>query len=418
MHRTVRFVGALVVLVVLVLSIFRLTVEQFGHLQSISGISSSNSVLELENNATNNSISKVHPATARLPSVHRMNATLLMLARNTDLEGAVQSVREMEDKFNKKFRYPWIFLNEEPFTEAFKRRVGNLAKATEGRNKLVQKNIIYGGSVSYVLVFIDTATCAASTRASFFATRLSNNIAIIGGSSENFYDDTRGPPSSSRFRPDVHFHCEMDFDPFEYLQTHNKTYGFTISMKEFEETIPTLWAAAKGISYPLPLLRRGIGTGNTSPPIMRWPSYRRITAKAIIYAIVCLISIVSFPTKNAHVSVGPFEKHKVWSNFEITDMDFWRGEAYMKFFEFLDSKGGFYYERWGDAPVHSIAIALFARKEQIHFFREFGYEHHPFTHCPREKVRWEKGRCSCNPSQNFDYNMYSCLRNWDRLKVQ
>ena len=25
-------------------------------------------------------------------------------------------------------------------------------------------------------------------------------------------------------------------------------------------------------------------------------------------------------------------------------MDFWRGEAYTKFFEFLDSKGGFYYE--------------------------------------------------------------------------
>ena len=25
-------------------------------------------------------------------------------------------------------------------------------------------------------------------------------------------------------------------------------------------------------------------------------------------------------------------------------MDFWRSEAYMAFFEFLDSKGGFYYE--------------------------------------------------------------------------
>lgn len=34
----------------------------------------------------------------------------------------------------------------------------------------------------------------------------------------------------------------------------------------------------------------------------------------------------------------------VWSNFEIGDLNFWRGEAYMKFFEFLDSKGGFYYE--------------------------------------------------------------------------
>jgi hypothetical protein len=34
----------------------------------------------------------------------------------------------------------------------------------------------------------------------------------------------------------------------------------------------------------------------------------------------------------------------VWSNFEIADMDFWRSEAYTAFFEYLDSKGGFYYE--------------------------------------------------------------------------
>ena len=37
----------------------------------------------------------------------------------------------------------------------------------------------------------------------------------------------------------------------------------------------------------------------------------------------------------------------VWSNFEIGDLDFWRGETYMKFFDFLDQKGGFYYEVCG-----------------------------------------------------------------------
>ena len=60
-------------------------------------------------------------------------------------------------------------------------------------------------------------------------------------------------------------------------------------------------------------------------------------------------------------------------------MDFWRGEAYSKFFDYLDATGGFYYERWGDAPVHSIAAALFSKREQIHFFREIGYEHNPYV---------------------------------------
>ena len=43
-----------------------------------------------------------------------------MLARNGDLQGAVKSVKQMEDRFNKRFRYPYVFLNEEPFTDQFK----------------------------------------------------------------------------------------------------------------------------------------------------------------------------------------------------------------------------------------------------------------------------------------------------------
>jgi hypothetical protein len=43
----------------------------------------------------------------------------------------------------------------------------------------------------------------------------------------------------------------------------------------------------------------------------------------------------------SNVVDGSFE---VWSNFEIADMDFWRGEAYTAFFNFLESRGGFYYE--------------------------------------------------------------------------
>lgn len=28
-----------------------------------------------------------------------------------------------------------------------------------------------------------------------------------------------------RVEPDVHFHCDMNFDPFLYMGDHNKTYG-------------------------------------------------------------------------------------------------------------------------------------------------------------------------------------------------
>ena len=54
-------------------------------------------------------------------TVRRANATLLMLARNGDINSAVNTIKELEDRFNLKYNYPWVFLNEQPFTEDFKR---------------------------------------------------------------------------------------------------------------------------------------------------------------------------------------------------------------------------------------------------------------------------------------------------------
>ena len=77
----------------------------------------------------------------------------------------------------------------------------------------------------------------------------------------------------------------------------------------------------------------------------------------------------------------------------------------MDFFNFLDQKGGFYYERWGDAPVHSIGAALFANKSQIHWFDDIGYRHEPFQHCPQGEAH-ARGKCWCDINNNFDWEWY------------
>ncbi|THH15416.1 hypothetical protein EW146_g5055 [Bondarzewia mesenterica] len=388
MNRNVRLVGVAVVLVVLVFSILRLVTEPFSRLKAATGLSPSRPTngipdsyyydFDAEHNITHNnsSVSTAAPGDSLL--IHRANATLVMLARNSDIDGAVKSVREVEDKFNKKFGYPWVFLNEEPFSNEFQRRVGNLVnspthfaqipkehwfqpdwidekKASESREKMVQNNIIYGGSVPF------------SSATSFF-----NNIAIIG------------------------------------------VLSFTITMYEYEATIPTLWETVKGtcIQFFWSALEPDLDTSFTEF-VKLYPQY------------VSPDNAMGFMSENNGEN---YNLCHFWSNFEIADMDFWRGEAYTKFFEFLDSKGGFYYERWGDAPVHSIATALFARKDQIQFFREIGYEHNPYTHCPKEEDLWERGRCACDPGRSFgafvspplfarvaDYDGYSCLNKWDRL---
>jgi alpha 1,2-mannosyltransferase len=49
------------------------------------------------------------------------NATFVMLARNSELKYVIETLKGIEDRFNRQFHYSYVFLNEEPFTDHFKR---------------------------------------------------------------------------------------------------------------------------------------------------------------------------------------------------------------------------------------------------------------------------------------------------------
>lgn len=87
--------------------------------------------------------------------------------------------------------------------------------------------------------------------------------------------------------------------------------------------------------------------------------------------------------------------------------------------------------------MHSIGVGLLARKDQIHFFDQIGYEHAPFMHCPRDSGFRDAAQCSCLSWYSFgvlsrilwqsfaikltssdltaDYQGYSCMPQWDRI---
>ena len=60
------------------------------------------------------------------PQFGKANAVLLMLCRNEEVDGVVKSIRELEDRFNHEYHYPWVLLNEVEFTEDFKRCVNSV----------------------------------------------------------------------------------------------------------------------------------------------------------------------------------------------------------------------------------------------------------------------------------------------------
>lgn len=63
------------------------------------------------------------------PNSPRINATIISLVRNSELEGMLQSMADLERTWNSKFNYPWTFFNDEDFTEEFKKKTKAMTKA-------------------------------------------------------------------------------------------------------------------------------------------------------------------------------------------------------------------------------------------------------------------------------------------------
>lgn len=55
----------------------------------------------------------------------RANATFVVLARNKELDGVLQSLKSVERHFNRWYHYPYVFLNDGEFDEHFKETVRN-----------------------------------------------------------------------------------------------------------------------------------------------------------------------------------------------------------------------------------------------------------------------------------------------------
>lgn len=53
----------------------------------------------------------------------KTQACFLLLAQNKDLESLRSTLANVEETFNAKFRYPYVFLNEEPYTTEFEQGI-------------------------------------------------------------------------------------------------------------------------------------------------------------------------------------------------------------------------------------------------------------------------------------------------------
>ncbi|KAI5369181.1 Putative glycosyl transferase, family 15, nucleotide-diphospho-sugar transferase [Septoria linicola] len=309
-----------------------------------------------------------------LNTTERASAVLVMLARNTEIDGAIASVRSVQEQFNDNFGYPWVFLNDVEWSSEFKQRVGQaVGKAIDVKFEQIPQHM--WGYPDW----LDQKKAKASMRE-----MKQNNIQYGGAESYHhmcrfqsgfFYDHPALLPYRYYWRvePNIRFTCALTYDPFVAMKTHNKRYGYNMALWERGQTVPSLFRKISDYKVDQYFRTTALWTAMLDASYMPWP-FRGVLAML----------------RNRDGNGDLWNVCHFWSNFEIADLDFYRSDAYRNLFDYLDRDGGFYYERWGDAAVHSLAAAMLLEPQELHHFSDLGYVHDGLQYCTFQSTPKEK----------------------------
>lgn len=148
----------------------------------------------------------------------------------------------------------------------------------------------------------------------------------------------------------------------------NKTYGFTIAVKELRETVPNIWRYASAYKRMNNLTSKGLWEMFVEPkpePERNEPPQDPETPPLPEEILR------SEPGRNGLPEIDPeamegesYNMCHFWSNFEIARLSFFRSKEYEDFFEMMDRSGGFWMERVSCRSIHAL-----------------------FTHSPRRDTR-------------------------------
>lgn len=331
--------------------------------------------------------------------------TIYILIRNYELDEICETILNYVNRVVYPY-YDFVFLNDKAFDPYFIEKTSHyiLSRVNKRSDRLARQLI----RISYGLINNDVwdplynideynPSLSLSQLEDGWEQQELNNV-LYGGSrsyrnmcryqSMSFYKHPlfESYKYTMRMEPGVQYSC--DFDPFLELRENTK-YAFTIALLEYENTIPTLFDTYK--KYPL-----------------------------LKYEQADLFKFIQG-------SDDGYNRCHFWTNFEVISLDWVRSDEYNSLMEYLDQSGGFYLERWGDAPLRTLAVVETLGVDEVQWY-DIGYFHNPFSSCPGSFEARKLRKCSCEPwdpelnnipdEDDPNYNVpqglqeFSCLKEW------
>jgi Glycolipid 2-alpha-mannosyltransferase len=276
----------------------------------------------------------------------RANAAFVVLARNKELDGVIQSVKSIERHFNRWFHYPYVFLNDGDFEQSFKDTITNYTSAPAEFGKIDPSMWGYPD-------WIDHEVAREGIRKQ-------GDDAIMYGGMESYHHMCRFYSGFFyrhelldkyewywRLEPEIKYFCDITYDPFVQMAAANKTYGFTIAVKELKETVPNIFRYASAYKRTKKLQSKGLWEMFLEPTPDK-PEDPPIEPKKTLPDEILQTQPGHPNMEDVDPESMEGEKYNMchfWSNFEIARLDWFRSKEYEDFFQMMDRSGGFWMER-------------------------------------------------------------------------
>lgn len=320
------------------------------------------------------------------PSGELTNSTLYTLCRNSDLYDLLDTIVNYEARFNHRYHYDWVFLNDNPFDDNFKLLVSNAVSGTARFGLISEEMWEIPESVDRHVMEANIARVMADPEGPYpYADSLSyRKMCRFESGFFQWHPLLLEYDYFWRVEPGVKLHCDIPYDIFRHMVDNNFRYGFTISMLEYSKTIPTLFNSL-------------------------WEVLDRSCQLEL------LNSDENYSNYILNVDSNSYSLCHFWTNFEIGDLNTFRSKEYSYLFNELDKYNGFFYERWGDAPVRTLILSLILKYPQITRFKDLGYQHDPYLQCPQDLTIRAANRCSCDTKLDITNKWFSCSWYFDGL---
>ncbi|EPX72121.1 mannosyltransferase [Schizosaccharomyces octosporus yFS286] len=286
----------------------------------------------------------------RLPQKTSLNASLLLFTEDGDLLDVLQTIRSVEDRWNKRFHYPWTFFSSEKLSSYFMEATSSVAS---GNCEYVQwdSTEYFGTGLKDTMYYLERSEKLSGEGVKYSRSGSFHRYQEWILHSLLYHPQLRFQ-YVWRLEPGLRFTCEEELDYFEEMAKHNATVGFTNHVCETRHS---------GILELEQSLNKYEQEGMPERPRTAW----------------------EYSTEDTYCKFLPYD--------EIISLKELRGNSSLvQLTQHLLNEGGIYYHRWTESDILSAVLQVY--NTPVLPLDTAGYIFRPdINHCPD----MESGRCAC-----------------------